>query len=155
MNKLKKLLVVNDINRCDSTEPFETIQGYANYPSECHRWNLIWTMGGYLSNTDNSDVVTVTLDRIIDWNPAVTGDDRLPTIKELVRLFTYDGSAGIQDAVLRKWLILGCNDQEAVDDGKLCNSVEIELRDKSDDGQPSIFANKEAYLISSTYRRFG
>jgi len=140
------------IPSCTSTDNHETDQGYAGYPDLCHRWNLIWGMDGNLSNESKGDEVTVTLNRIIDWNPAVAAGYRLPTIKELVRLFTYDGSAGIQDAVLRKWLTLGCNDQgEVVDgDGILCNNVAITLRDSGD--VAALTVNKEAYLISSTYR---
>jgi hypothetical protein len=59
-------------------------------PSICHRWGLVFEYGA---------APTV-------WKPKVSGDSyRLPTIKELVRLYNYADPANAKlDPIISKWL---------------------------------------------------
>jgi hypothetical protein len=112
---------------------------------------LIWGFHG--------EIVTgaITLERQIDWNPSVTNltepDNRLPTIKELIRLFTYSGSQGILDPIIKNWLDNGCRYVSAPSTPKPCNEVEITLQDRNRSGARGAYTEtKEGYLISSSYR---
>ncbi len=71
-------------HRCDTAST-----NYAgNEPSICHRWGLVFEY----KNKPTS------------WIPKVdTNDYRLPTIKELVRLFDYTNGNGL-DYVVKSWL---------------------------------------------------
>lgn len=74
-------------HRCD-TDP-SNYDGITNVlPSICHRWGLVFE---YSSNTT-------------DWTPKVDGNAyRLPTIKELVRLFNYTDGTGL-DSLIKNML---------------------------------------------------
>lgn len=113
---------------------------------ECHRWGIKWVPFGGTTLDDVRDVHinpengnTVTEDNEYNWqimlqkaDPDDSGNTRLPTIKELVRIFEYDSdplvrsTAGVPigDHVFRAWL----------------------QADENSD------ATLTGYLISSTYR---
>ncbi len=124
-----------------------TLLGYTkgDAPTECHRWGLKWSFEGVTS--------TKVLTSLITGDSPATGDDnnpvsqawhiilkkadpiddgarRLPTIKELVRIFEYNNdnksTAGVPatDHTFRAWL-------------------------QADDGSKSVL---DGYLITSTYR---
>lgn len=77
-------------DRCDTqvAEYVTSGVGVANPPVECHRWGLVW-------NTE-ATAIKQSL-----WTPSIVTDDeftvsdatnyRLPTIKELARMFDYGG----------------------------------------------------------------
>ncbi|WP_396586686.1 hypothetical protein [Bermanella sp. R86510] len=125
-------------------------------PKNCHRWGLKW--GFYQPNggmslasvrgmdppEDDEDVSQGVDWQLVLWavdvdeedddelRPSIDGDSRLPTIKELVRIFNYDSdpdtksNAGVPvtDQVFRSWLQANGNASDVLD----------------------------GYLISSTYR---
>lgn len=83
-------------DRCDASDYSGTSGGA---PPDCHRWGLVFQ---YHSNPSS-------------WEPKIPSDDdgneyRLPTIKELVRLFDYTGDFSGADAgtglddVIESWL---------------------------------------------------
>jgi len=77
---------VNGVDRCDSDA-----SSYPLLPDECHRWGLVW-------NTSVGNPTDV-------WKPGdVKAGYRLPTIKELVKLFDYTGGRGfaINDLIYSK-----------------------------------------------------
>jgi len=58
-------------------------------PDSCHRWGLVF-----------EKVVEVQT----EWKPKISGDThRLPTIKELVRLFDYTNGDGL-DYIVKSWV---------------------------------------------------
>lgn len=72
------------IHRCDS----------GSEVSLCHRWGLIFEIDKQLKDSNTTDV---------SWTPKVYGDTyRLPTIKELVRLYDYTG--GGLDKAVKGWI---------------------------------------------------
>jgi hypothetical protein len=73
-------------DRCDT--PI-TEYGFKAAPSICHRWGLVFEYG-------NKPTI---------WEPKFSGDilRRLPTIKELVRLFNYTDGTGL-DEIIESWL---------------------------------------------------
>ncbi len=80
---------VKGYDRCDT--------GLGEYslstvPSECHRWGLVWKAGSTTVETN--------------WKPgAVPSGYRLPTIKELVRLYDYTGGTGFgSNTVIRSYI---------------------------------------------------
>ena len=72
---------VSGFDRCDT---LASVYAGEDSPSICHRWGLVWSMAAG------------SVERITDWKPnrVADGDYRLPTIKELVRLFDYTYVAG-------------------------------------------------------------
>jgi hypothetical protein len=68
---------INGVDRCDTL-----ISTYQEPPSkQCHRWGLVWELQ--------------TLLEAKDWEPGkVVEGYRLPTIKELIKLFDYTGGTG-------------------------------------------------------------
>ena len=144
--------IVDVYSRCNT--PMSEYEGVGGIvpPDYCHRWNLIW---GFDGTIDAADSYKVTLTPQVDWNPEVVTDFRLPTIKELIRLFDYSGSQGITDSVIAHWLSNGCRDlsDDALtsvgDDGTSCDQVGIALKDNS---AAKYNALKDGYIISSTYR---
>jgi hypothetical protein len=101
-----------NILRCDSASTYWEQGGNEAgiTPESCHRHGLIWAA------VSETSAIIVTSDNQEAYNPSVAGGGwRLPTIKELVRLFTYgtyvdagDGDAvknyGITDPVISAWL---------------------------------------------------
>jgi hypothetical protein len=77
---------VTEYDRCDT--PLSEYSQAA--PSICHRWGLVFEYGG----------------APIDWKPRVDDDSyRLPTIKELVRLYNYADPDNAQlDPLIYEWL---------------------------------------------------
>ena len=79
-------------DRCDtSMDQYGTAFGEKGRPDACHRWGLVWNTS-LLSGIENKQV---------EWTPSITKDAnvtfdtthyRLPTIKELARLYDYTGS---------------------------------------------------------------
>jgi hypothetical protein len=111
-----------NILRCDSVDTFwESAAEGKEAPDSCHRHGLIWA-----AESDDPEII-VAGDKQTIYNPSAPGNDwRLPTIKELVRLFTYgtyvdadNGDAvknyGITDPVISAWL-------SGVTDGYLISS---------------------------------
>jgi hypothetical protein len=138
---------VGTYDRCDTPmSNYSDGQGGGAPQQNCHRYNLIWGFSGVLSGLD------ITLERQIDWNPNVTfdseTDSRLPTIKELIRLFTYNGSQGILDPIIKNWLDNGCRDTTGA--VTPCSDVKITLQDRY--AELAYNEVKEGYLISSSYR---
>ena len=69
---------VNGVDRCDSPS-----SAYPSgvFPSLCHRWGLVWNLNELADPSD--------------WLPGSVSDGyRLPTIKELVKLYDYTGGSG-------------------------------------------------------------
>jgi hypothetical protein len=140
---------VNGYDRCDTPISHYTNMDEETTPQQnCHRYNLIWGFHG--------EIVTgaIILERQIDWNPSVTNlietDNRLPTIKELIRLFTYSGSQGILDPIIKNWLDNGCRDTTGA--VTPCSEVGITLQDRDRNAAPKYTETKDGYLISSSYR---
>ena len=80
-------------DRCDT--PLGEF-GDDGYPSICHRWGLVFEYQGLET----------------DWKPRVSGNSyRLPTIKELVRLYNYADPANAQLDPLIKHIIVGGVDE--------------------------------------------
>jgi hypothetical protein len=82
---------VKGYDRCDT--------GLGEYgvtpPLECHRWGLVWKAGSTTAVETN-------------WKPgAVAEFYRLPTIKELVRLYDYTGGTGFDSNPVIKSYIDG------------------------------------------------
>jgi len=66
-------------NRCDTPVGGAPI-------NECHRWNLVWSNALITDKTD--------------WKPEEVGaGSRLPTIKELTKMFDYTGATDVSDPV--------------------------------------------------------
>jgi hypothetical protein len=96
------ILDTTSYDRCDT---LISIYGVDSKPTECHRFGLLFKSQGVVSS----------------WKPKTGGDGevgsyRLPTIKELVRLFNYsvisdnpDDKAGL-DAVIRSWIAASVTD---------------------------------------------
>ena len=142
---------VDVYSRCDTPmSEYEDNKGVIAPPDYCHRWNLIW---GFVGNINAGQSYKVTLDPQVDWNPEVVTDFRLPTIKELIRLFDYSGLGGITDSVIAHWLDKGCRDTTVTTteggDDESCDVVGITLKDSA---ASPLNASKDGYLISSTYR---
>lgn len=80
----------DDYDRCDTATNIYTDTG-GEAPDFCHRWNLVWE-----PITDDQN----------DWTPeAGEAGYRLPTIKELVRLFDYTGGTGFAvNPIINSWL---------------------------------------------------
>lgn len=98
---------VNGYARCDVDNQYYTGND-GNAPALCHRWGLVWIIGGIVkqnkwlpSGTDT----TPTVDSIYI-------DARLPTIKELIRLYDYSGN-GFNSATAYT-TILGASIESAV-----------------------------------------
>lgn len=84
-------------------------------PLECHRWERVWgVIGEFIpsNGTSTHDAIlfkdpaaTPTYDhQQYDWAPEVAGADwRLPTIKELMRLYDYNNKS-FSDPIIAKWL---------------------------------------------------
>lgn len=79
-------------DRCDtSMDHYGNAFGEKGRPDACHRWGLVW----------NTTLLSGIKNKQTKWTPAITADDdvtfdatdyRLPTIKELARLYDYTGS---------------------------------------------------------------
>ncbi len=140
-------------DRCDTViDLYTDKEGDIVAPINCHRWNLIW---GFDGDSQGSGPVVVTLTPQVDWVPNVTATDyRLPTIKELIRLYSYAGSKGITDPVIAHWLAKGCRDTIVTatvgGDDESCDQVGITLKDNV--AAKRYNQIKDGYLISSTYR---
>ena len=64
-------------DRCDTA----TSAYSSGFPDLCHRWGLVWNLNELVDPSD--------------WLPGSVSDGyRLPTIKELVKLFDYTGGSG-------------------------------------------------------------
>ncbi len=76
-------------DRCDT--PLINYTFPEENPTKCHRWNLVWTP---VDGTQS------------DWQPEVDGGGyRLPTIKELVRLFDYTSGDGLAtNPIIYSWM---------------------------------------------------
>jgi len=86
---------IKSFDRCD-TDLDE--YSFSTVPPECHRWGLVWKAGS-----------TTAVETY--WKPGAVADDyRLPTIKELVRLYDYTGGTGFDSNPLIKSYIDGMND---------------------------------------------
>jgi hypothetical protein len=115
--------------RCDAAKSsWEGDAFVKTPPQQCHRWGLIWKPA-----TDTPDSIKISSDddKLKDYHPdaAIIGANwRLPTIKELTRLFNYEGTVagntvtnnGISgNPVLVEWLI---KDNATVANGFLISS---------------------------------
>jgi hypothetical protein len=68
---------VNGVDRCDTYVSVYLEKS----PNICHRWGLVWGLQTLLEATD--------------WEPGKVAEGyRLPTIKELIKLFDYTGGTG-------------------------------------------------------------
>jgi hypothetical protein len=100
--------------RCDAAKSsWEGDAFVKTPPQQCHRWGLIWKPA---SDSIDSIKIEVDDDELEDYYPdaGIIGNNwRLPTIKELTRLFNYEGTVagntvtnnGISgNSVLVEWL---------------------------------------------------
>lgn len=80
-------------DRCDTSMDHYSVNdpNVSVRPDECHRWGLVW----------NATLLSGAKNKQTQWTPAITLDSnvtfdtthyRLPTIKELARLYDYTGS---------------------------------------------------------------
>jgi hypothetical protein len=91
--------IIHNINttdillRCDAAKSsWEGEAPTTTPPEQCHRWGLIWKPVSYSLNTLK---ISSDDDELEDYHPDadIIGDNwRLPTIKELTRLFNYEGT---------------------------------------------------------------
>jgi hypothetical protein len=91
---------IKSFDRCDTSLD---VYGFGDPPGECHRWGLVWKAG--------PDVLQD------NWKPgAVTELYRLPTIKELVRLYDYTGGTGFaSNPVIKSYIDLMIETQSGVE----------------------------------------
>lgn len=111
---------IGSVKSCTTTVAPISTGGYDKdtAPSECHRWGLKWSIHGADKKPSNvNDLGEPDDTREDDWiltlllsDPDSDGEPRLPTIKELVRIFEYNkderSPAGVPttDQVFRAWL---------------------------------------------------
>lgn len=80
----------DEYDRCDTATNIYT-DPLGDVPNFCHRWNLVW------EKLEGDQ---------LDWAPEAGGAGyRLPTIKELVRMFDYTGGTGLAaNPIIDYWL---------------------------------------------------
>jgi len=123
-----------EIVRCDAERGDWPLDGTERVaPPLCHRYGLVWA-----AHSKDPLLFDPSKDTLSDYNPSVVGNDwRLPTIKELVRIFSYGTytdengdikNLGMQDPVFSAWL-------DDVGDGYLISSTYRNISGKVDDNE--------------------
>lgn len=131
-----------EINSCTASVEFfeerDAIYKKANAPESCQGWGLTWH--GYWSGNDDANAKSLSNvgyedpdNKVHAWHkilqladPLQDGATRLPTIKELLRIFDFndgsDAAVPASDHVLRAWLQAEA-ENVAILDGYLISST--------------------------------